>query len=87
VEQPAEAEPVQDGQAHLVGSPPGALPEELGGTAAMVGNREAEGSELPDQATSFNPDAGHEVPAVAPAPSTPIEPEPAVESSPEGGGY
>lgn len=40
--------------ADLVGSPPGALPEELGGEAALVGHRESEDDTLPDQAIPGN---------------------------------
>lgn len=34
--------------ADLVGSPPGRLPEELGGEAALVGHRESEDDSLPE---------------------------------------
>jgi hypothetical protein len=55
-EQPAEpvAEPVQDGKAALVGAPPGTLPEDQGGHAALVGH----------------PDVASEVQPLQPAPET-----------------
>lgn len=40
--------------ADYVGTPPGRLPEELGGEAALVGNREAEGG-IPAEAEPFDP--------------------------------
>lgn len=78
--------PVVGGDAALVGSPPGALPEALGGEAALVGNREAEGG-LPDGAVEYTADTPRpepvsepepvESPAVTAAPTEAVaEPEP-----------